>query len=823
MDSFIQDLRFGVRSLFRSRGFTVAAALTLALGIGTGTALFTAVDALLLRPLAFDEPSRLVEIDAVLKEGPFMGMTKFSYPVLGGLREGTRTLAGVAAVDRTDLSLGGGSYAEEVPAAFVTGNFFAVLGIEPTAGRFFTEADDQPGAMTGGVVLSHRLWQRRFGGDPDAVGSTVTLNAQPVTVVAVAPEWFDGTQVNRVNEVWVPLSLQEQVVPNARTYSSMSYSLSLVGRLAEGASYELASTELSAVAARVSEAVTGPVKLRGVALREMSRIPEQMEGSVLRFVGLLTGATALLLLIAGTNVAGMLLVRSTGRQREIGIRVAMGAARARVVRQLTIEGLLLFLIGGAGGVLIAVWLTELLGAFRWPMALTLDLGVDLRVLGFALLLSLATGVVFSLAPALRSSRPDLVPALTGSAQGGGGGRSRFRSAFIVGQIAMSLMLLVGAGLSLRSLQHALSIDPGFNPDGVMVAEVDFHRQKYDDARGRILYDRIRQSVKSTPGVDAASFAVSIPLGGGGESLRVEPIGAGPELEPDFIRANTVDPDFFRTLEIPLIRGCGSTDADREGSPRVAVINQTMAERYWPGENPIGKRFQQTFSAFAMLTGDDAQAEQPIFEVVGVMPDGRYGSLREEEAEPWLFVPRAQNYRSRMLLAVRAEENPDRVAAAIRERVREIDPTLPVLQMVPLEHHIGDALLPQRIGAILTSFFGLLGLLLAGVGVYGVMAYMVSQRTREIGVRMALGARSASVLRLVMARGMLLAVAGIVLGLAAAAAATRLISGLLYGISATDPVAFAGVTLLLLGIAAIAIYLPARRAARVDPMVALRIE
>jgi predicted permease len=644
MEIMLQDLRYAARTLRKSPGFTLVAVLTLALGIGASTALFTAVDALL-RPLPLHGPDRLVEISGTRDK---FDTDAVSYPEYQALRETTRALAGVAATESGVVNFGDAAYVREADAAFVSGNYFSLLGVGAARGRLITPADDQRDRPTAGVVLSYRTWQRHFGGDPGIVGRTLQLNDQPVTVLGVAEADFDGTSITLTPELWAPLALHAQVVPGGNLYSTMNFGLSLLGRLDPSLSRPTAERELAALAPRVSAEAGGPIELTGMELRGLSRIPEQYESGLVRFVALLVAATTLVLLIASVNVAGMRLARAAGRQREVAIRLAIGAGRARVVRQLVTEGGIVFLLGGGAGVLLAVWLTDLLLSFRWPMPVTVDVGVDGRVLLYALAVSLGAGLLFSLLPALRGSKTDLVPALKDGAQGRSRSALRLGNGLVVGQIAMSLVLLIGAGLFLRALQTALSIDPGFNPENVLTAPIDLHRQQYDEARGRALYDRVLQRVRSTPGVESASLATGVPLGPGGEMLHVKPVGS--DAEPNFIRAHIAGPDFFRTLQMPLLRGRGFTETDDENAPKVALVNRTLAERLWPGENPIGKRVRQEFSAMQMMMGG-GDAEPIEYTVVGVVPDAKQGSLREEP-EPYLYLPLAQNYRPKVVLTVR---------------------------------------------------------------------------------------------------------------------------------------------------------------------------
>lgn len=863
MSTILQDLRYSLRTLRRSLGFTAVAVLTLALGIGTATALFTAVDALLLRPLPVRAPEQLVELRGV-RAG--FDATALSYGEYEALRDASLTLTDAAASVSTPVTFGDADYAETFSATFVSGDYFPLLGVRPALGRLLAPADDRRGAPTAGVLLSHRLWQSRFGGDPEIIGASVRLNGIPVTILGVLPRAFGAMKIMGASDLWAPLALHEQVVPSSTVYGPMSFSLSALGRLRPSTSPELAATaaarELSTLAIADQEAIPAPARLERIELRGLSRIPRSYEGGLLRFVTLLGVATALLLLIATMNVAGMLLARATVRHRELALRAALGARRGRLLRQLLADGVVLSLLGAAGGVLLALWLTDLAQAFRWPGPVAVELEPNARVLGFALVISLAAGVGFSLAPAWQLSRTDLTIALKGGGWGGARSGGRLRSALIPLQVALAVVLLVGAGLFLRALGHALSIDPGFDPTHVQVATLDLQRERYDEPRGRLLHDALLERLSRIPGVESVSLSAAVPLGPGSEMLRLAPTGAADD-DASFIRANVVTPDFFRTLRIPLLRGRSFTSADREGAPRVAIINESLARRFWPGEDPLGKRFRQSFSAAAAFFGG---AQEPAeYEIIGVVPDGRYESLRDEPG-PRAFLPLAQSYRARTVLAVRTTPGAARAVGlaallrkptaagappapgsasnltdseyastatvygstatihdAITAELHALDAALPRPSLAPLEGLIADALVAQRIGATLTTLFGLAGLLLTAVGLYGVLAFMVGEQSREIGVRMALGADRGAVVGSILRRGALLAVTGIALGLATAIALTRTIESLLYGVSAHDPVAYAAVVFLLIGTALLASWIPARRAARVDPMVALREE
>ncbi len=542
----------------------------------------------------------------------------------------------------------------------------------------------------------------------------------------------------------------------------------------------------------------------------------QFETPVKGFLGVLMAVVGFVLLIACANVAGMTLARSAARRKELAIRLAMGAGRGRIVRQLLTESVLLFLIGGGAGLLLAVWLTDLLMSFKppTPFSIELDLGLDARVLAFTFFTSLLTGVVFGLAPALQASRPDVLPALKDEGAGSGARRrTRLLNAFVVGQVAVSLVLLVSTGLFLRSLQNARALDPGFEPEGVQTAGFDVRIQGYDEARGQRFFEELSGRVAALPGAQAVSLVRNVTLGGGNMETRIRVEGREPpdgrgSFGTDF---NVVTPNYFATLGIPLVRGRDFQASDREGAPLVAVVNETFARRFWPGEDPLGKRFRFR------------EEGEPV-EIVGVARDGKYRSLGEDPTS-YLYLPFAQNYQTQMTLQVRAASPGEGAGllAAVRREVAAMDASIPLLDAMPLTDAISTSLLPIRMAATLAGLFGLAGLLLAGVGIFGVVSFSVAQRTREIGIRVALGAQGRDVLGLVIRQGMRLTLVGVAVGLAAAFALTRVMSSLLYGVSATDPLTFAAVAALLAAVALLACYLPARRATKVDPMVALRYE
>lgn len=815
MEALLRDLRYAVRVLVRNPGFTVVAVLTLSLGIGLTTVVFSLVNAVLLRPLPVADPGSLVTLREELASGdPADLFTLDRYRAYAA--ESRVFTPGVAAFGMSDLSLNTGSQPEVVTGSFVSGNYFQVLGIAPARGRFFGPQEDQ-GAGVPVAVISHDLWRRRFASDPAVIGRTVTLNSQPMIVVGVAPEKFRGTVAALPLDVWVPLSTFAQVSAGSDEQTigivndGRNTWLTLFGRLREGVTREQAAGSLGALARQLPRESANAPRVTRVGVEPLGPLPAGMKGQVIGFMALLMATAGLVLLIASVNVAGMLLARAAARPREIAIRLAVGAQRGRLITQFLAEGLLLFLLGGAGGILLAVWVSRLLTAFS-PLLTErtrLDLSLDLRVLAFTLLVSLATGVGFSLVPALQASRPALVPSLKSASAVGGRKRSRLRNGFVIGQIAASLLLLVVAGLFVRALRTAVTSDPGFDPDGVVIASVDLSPYGYGEERGREFYRQLVERVGALPGVSAAAVGSAPPLNSdySVQLLRVPGYQPPPNSPPSEADYEVVSPGYFAALGIPVTAGRTFAETDASGSPPVVVINQAMARRFWPRESPIGKRI--------------GVGRQEV-EVVGVAGNTVHERLGEAP-HLHLYFPFAQRYRPQMALHVRAAGETAPVIAAVRREVQALDRNVPLQGLMPLSQRLDTSLLPQRLAVTLIGTFGMLGLVLAAVGLYGIVAYSVSQRTYEIGVRLALGARPGDVLRMVVRQGLKLTLIGMGVGLALALLATQLLARLLYGVSPTDLVTFLGVSLLLVGTALLASYLPARRAARISPMLALRAE
>ncbi|MFL6274021.1 MAG: ABC transporter permease [Blastocatellia bacterium] len=804
----LQDLRYSLRMLGKTPAFTLVAVLSLAIGIGANTTVFSIVNALLLRPLpGLQEPSRLVDLHATSPHGQY---GTFSYPDYEYYRDHTDQFEGIAAYTMLEAYLNTGDQPEHTFGNLVSGNYFDVLGARPALGRFFTPEEGQTPDTHPVVVISYSLWQRRFSGEPQAIGRAMTVNNHSYTIIGIAQKNFRGTLVGVSPELWVPVTMRKEATPGELMTRNSRW-LQAFGRLRPGVSLDQAQAELVTLASQLQQAYPDTNRDLGVRLQPASAVPGAVRGAVVGFMGILMMIVGLVLLIACANVAAMFLTRTTARRREVAIRLAIGATRGRIIRQVMIESLLLFLCGGVAGTLMAVSATKLLAAVKLPfdMPIFIDLGLDWRVLGFTLIASLATGLLFGLSLALQASKPDVLPALKSDTPGGGAHRSRTRNMFVVAQVAISLVLLIVGGLFMRSLMNAAHIDPGFNPDGVQTVGYNLRIQDYDEAQGRAFYRQLIEQVEATPGVRSASLAQFVPLSGNVMTWGIQIEGVEPPgLDRTPVDCNVVDARYFETLEVPLQRGRSFSDEDKQGAPRVAVVNEAFVRRFFPNADAIGKRF----------TLD----KDPIA-IVGVARDGKYETLGEAPT-PYFYVPFAQSYSANMTLHVRAAPNDAAtVVAAVRQATERLDKNLPLLSVMPMSEQIAFSLVPLRLASGIVSVLGMVGLALAGIGIFGVVSYSVAQRTRELGIRMALGASRRDVLYLVLAQGWKLALIGVAIGLALSFALTRALTSLLYGVSASDPPVFAAMALVLSTVALLASYLPARRATRVDPMIALRYE
>ena len=812
METLIQDLRYGLRMLLKRPGFTVIAILSLALGIGANTAIFSLVNTALLMPPPVARPGELVALNNSAANRMF---PTFSYPNYRDFRDRNEVFSGLIAYRFAPLSVSHDGTNERLWGYVVTGNYFEVLGVGAAVGRVISAEDDQTPGAHPVTVLSYKYWQSRFGGDAGVLGRSLIINGRSFTVIGVAPRGFYGTEVISAPEMWFPMAMQAQIeVGNDWLNEREAENVFLQGRLKAGVRREQAEATLNSIAAQLES--EHPVANEGkrVKLASPGLMGGTMRGAVLGFAGLLMAVVALVLLLACTNLANLLLARVAERRKEIAVRLAMGASRFRLVRQLLTESVLMAVIGGALGLLLAFWLVDLAVALKPPVdvPLSVELQIDHRVLLFTSAISVVTGVLFGLLPALQATKTDLVSALKDDASTVARRRSYLKGGLIVFQVALSLVLLICGGLMLRGLGRAQTLELGFIPQNAVEVSFDLRLQGYDRARAKEFQKLLLERVRALPGVEAAGIADLVPVDLHFSSSTVLIEGRAIERSASAPRAlnNRITPGYFGAMGTRLIDGRDFTEQDDEKSARVAIVNETFARRFWPGESPLGKRFS--------LGGADA----PMVQVVGVAQDGKYAGLAEDPRS-FVYRPIWQSYSGSSNLIVRSRTDSERLLSTLRGEIAALDPQLPISSAKTMVDHLNFPMLPARLAAILLGSFGLLALVLAAIGLYGVMSYTVSKRTREIGIRMALGAESRDVMSMVLRQGMALAAAGVAIGLLAAFALTRALTSLLYGVSATDATTFIVVALLLTGVALVACFVPARRATRVDPMVALRHE
>lgn len=818
MRALWEDARYGLKLLFKRKLLTSAALLSLALGIGANSAIFTLVNAFFLEPIPADEPSRLVALYGTFEKNGERSERFFPVSRLDFLdyAEDPQGLTGLLAHRIVDLSLSEGGDAERVRGSAVTGNYFELLGLDPAAGRFFGPSEDD--AQTPVVVLGHGLWQRRFDADPTVVGRSVLLNRQPFDVVGVAPPGFKGTLRVGTQDFWIPLGTMKLV---GRREAFMferrdGRFLEVVGRLAPGVAVGSAQAALDNRARQLGEEYPETNEGWGVKvfpLGEIATSPER-RGQQLQARQLLTGAAALVLLLACINVGMLLLARAEERYREIAIRLSVGASRLRLARQLITESVVLSLLGGVAGLLLAFWGVRFLWSLRPPFFAedSLDLSLDARIIVFTFILSLVTGVLFGLAPALKAWSNDLVTPLKDATARTGTVHRRWglRNLIIIGQIALCLVSLVSAGLFVRSLGEAKQIELGFESENLLLASLDLSSEGYDEERGQQLSRQLVERLSSLPGASSAAVAETRLLSGFEFLSHVYPEGRDlGDQEGSLIRTNSVTSDYFETVGIPLARGRSFRLDDKVGSPPVAIINQTLADQFWPGEDPVGLRFRLD------------QEEVPV-EIVGVAADSKYISPGEEY-QPYVYLPLDQRYFPRFNLYVRTSGDPRSLMGALRQEIKALDPNLPVLALSTIDEAIDRTLWTARLGAGLLIFFGILALVLAVVGVYGLMAYSLSQRTSEFGLRLALGAQRPDILKMVLREGLILIGLGVALGIAGTFLTHRALGSLLFGVDPSDPVVLVSVALFLALVALLATLIPARRATNIEPVRALRQE
>jgi predicted permease len=833
IETFLQDLRYALRSLRLSPAFTIVATLSLALGIGANTAIFSLMDALLLRSLPVKAPERLAVVgDPIrvnsLSEGTIRS-DHFSVLMYRELRDKNQVFSGLAGSGRVGRLVVGAERSakeERVRGRLVTGNYFEVLGVPAWRGRVFTAEDDRSPGAAPYVVISFDYWQRRFAGDPGVIGRKITLNDYPFTIVGVAPPEFFGEIVGSATDLWIPVSMQPQVNPGRNFLDRWDISfLVLMGRLQPGVSLDQARGSIVPLFSQIVATHVGGAIDEGLLPDDLSQMSpvevtsgetglSALRSQFSRPLSTLMVIVALVLLIACANVANLLLERASGRQKEISVRLALGAGRGRLVRQLLTESLLLAALGGAVGVLFAYWadaglLKMMIGVSR---SAALDLRPNLRVLAFTAAVAALTGILFGLVPALRATRVELAPALKESSRGLAGRRRwPLGKLLVVSQFAVSLLLLMSAGLFMRTLVNLQRLDLGFPRDGLVLLELDPVAAGYEGERLRTLVDQLLERLRAVPGVSGVTLSEN-GIFSGTESSTSIAISGRPELRDpdDDVNYDHVGPDYFKVVGIPIVVGRDIGPQDRKGAPRVAVINETMARFYFPGQNPLGQRFAET------------NEPDVIYEIVGVSGDARDHDLRGPVTRRY-YAPLMQSENlSTFNFEIRTPE-PKTVLAPIREAVRGFDPRLVIQDIAPLNVNIDESIGDERLVAKLSAVFGVLALLLASIGLYGVVSYTVSRRINEIGIRMALGANHGKVLWMVLRETLLLALAGIVLGLLAVFAAARVVSSRLYGLSAYDPPTLAAATAVLVAVAILAGAIPGSKATRVDPTEALRYE
>ena len=813
MSTLIADIRYSFRSLLKNPGLTLAAILSLGLGIGANTTIFTWVQAVLFRPIPLAADPSSIRIAAMQNRE---GQTRsWSYPNFVDFRDRTKMLDIVGQDDQT-FNIAVDQTAERAWGALVSGNYFEVMGIRPAAGRFFTAKDDVTPGGHPVAVLSYANWQRRFAGDPAVIGKQVTINNTPITIIGVAPEGFIGSFLGVSSAAWVPMAMQKEMMGGDRMNQRGNGWFQSIVRLKPGVSAEQAQAEASSIMAQLEQEYPDFNEGRRLRIVQTWEAPFGAGTVLAPLLGVLSVLVALVLVIACANVANLLLSKAVSRRREVAVRLSLGASRTRLIRQLLTESFLLAIVAGITGVVMAYWTMDVIMAFVPPVDMPIDLGLrmDTTTLLFALGVSMVTGLVFGLAPALQASSNQTINALKEEGRSGSGGRTsgRLRNALVVAQVAVCLVLLVGATLFLRSFIAAQSLSPGFDASHVVTASMDMFPSGYTGDRHREFQRRAIEAVRAVPGVQSAAFGSRLPLGfGGNNSTSVGVEGYVPRQNEEIvINYSTIGPNYFETMGIPIRQGREYNDTDTLQSPRTLVINETMAKRYWPEGKALGGKIR---------------LGQNLAEVIGIVADSKYSSINERPLAQ-LFFPMSRSETSTLRLFVKTAGDPAPLVAEVRNAIRGIDATLPVYDARTLNEHMQIAVFAQRMAANLLGAMGVLALLLAAIGLYGVMAYAVSQRTQELGIRLALGASPGSLLGMIVGQGMKLTVIGLAIGLAIALGAFGSIGAvrsLLPGISPMDPITFVTVPIVLGSIALLASWIPGRRAGKVDPLVALRYE
>jgi putative ABC transport system permease protein len=816
MERLLQDLRYGARMLMKQPGFTLIAVIALALGIGANTAIFSVVNGVLLSPLPYANSDRLVML-WLTNPSLQLGVDNIppSAAYFADWRDQAQVFESVSALDSISFNLTGAGEPEQIICARVSSSFFQLLAVWPEMGRAFSTEEDEPGNNRV-VIVSHGLWQRRFGRDPDILGKPVTLNGNSYTVIGVMPAGFRPPGSNDLQpdtephtDLWMPQALTAEQLSKRGDYN-----LAVIARLKEGITLDQAQTEMNNIARRVEEQEP---QTKGFGVKVIS-LYEHLVGRSRPALLVMLVAVSFVLLIACANVANLLLARAASRQKEIAVRMALGATRGRIVRQLLTESLLLSTIGGAAGAQLSFWGIGLLLALSPKNIPRLsEIGIDANVFGFTLLISIVSGVLFGLAPALYSSRPDPGESLKSGARALAGGldRNRVRRLLVMSEVALSFVLLVGAGLMIESFVKLLGVDPGFDPDNVLTLKLSLPTSRYPEPdKQAAFFERVIERVAVLPGVESVGAVSALPLGGAEEASGFMVEGSAPAdpANMPMVDRRRASPDYFTAMRIPLVKGRYFTEADNQAATRVAIISEGFARRFFPGEDPLGKR----------IKNGGPTSTRPWLLVVGVVKDVKHLAL-EAEARPQMYMPYLQNTWTTMVVVTRTTGDPAHLASGVRGAVWEVDKQQPVTDVKSMRQYLSQSIAERRLNMILLAVFACVALILAAVGLYGVMSYWVTQRTREIGIRLALGCGQARIVKLVVRQGMAATFAGVAAGAGAALVMTRLMESLLYGVSRTDPATFILISLMLMGVALAACAIPARRAAKVDPGVALRCE
>jgi putative ABC transport system permease protein len=803
LENTLRDITYSVRVLLKSYAFTIVVILTLALGIGANTAIFSFANGILLRPLPYPQSDRLAVID---ETAPKRGMDSMSvsYPNFLDWREQNTVFEDIGLHFGTSrFALSGAGEPVEIRGSRITQGLFEILRVAPQLGRTFTADEDRPD-QDAVVILGHDLWQKNFGGDPNIIGQKIVLSNRPRTVVGVMPRGF---RFPEVSELWVPLALTPQM------FTRTDHGLNGIARLKDGVTFAAAQAEMDNVAARIEQ--QNPVTNEGLGV-SVTSLHENLAGDYREGLLILLGVVGCVLLVACVNVANLMLARATARQKEFALRAALGASRWRIIRQLLIESLLLAVVGGALGFALSLWaLHLLLKAIPGQLPFWMNFGIDLRVLAFTLGITLLTGLIFGAVPALQTSRVDLNDTLKEGGRGSIGFRGRSRSLLVVTEIALSLVLLVGAGLMIQSFLRLRSVNIGVDTNNVLTATVLLPRPKYSTPEQRSgFFKQLVERLRHTPGVQAASATGTLPLSGSnwGRSLTIEGYPVLSVGQAPMIQHTVVTPGYFRTMGITLLAGRDFNDADVTDGPKVTIVDERLARHYWPNESAVGKR----------VRFGPPEANEPWHTIVGVVRSVRHQRMQEDTRES-VYLPHMQIPINGLTVVTRTTSDPHEVTAAIRNEVKQLDRDQPISEIATMEEVVAESIWQPRLYATLFAVFAGGALLLALIGIYGVMAFLVQTRTHEIGVRMALGATARDVFKLIVGRGMKLTIAGVVIGLGGAIGLTRLMHSLLFNTSATDPFIFIAISVLLSVAAFLACYIPARRAARVDPLIALRYE